>query len=403
MIKINIPSVRVVIILLVMVTACTPTSDTPSPPNLPTITPTDTPLVPTDTLTEVPTEPPTDEPIPTDAALPSELATEYSVFYALPDQVFAYLLTPRRDSPGITAEELVANPGALENQVLGRLRVVESPTGEFQPGDYTITLEPNLEVLSFNGPTDIVRVPVVIRSLPVSLPELRPVAMISSLQMCLAWDTLQICGLVSTPLPSNLQEQLLGAIQELGADPEQFDLDRGIPDVEGDNILEPCLNDIGQEEPSYRQCRSSVLAVPALEPLKALPADPDAIGTSVLVVLENLILENDVFADPDFTRPIGELPPGNYVMYNIVFPEDPLVPGFENWRATLSRVGLSPGVGQDPQYYLRAIIGAPLTGDAVVGEPLEEPEAVISNLWVRGWDGRWSCYFQWRQCPWVSR
>jgi hypothetical protein len=396
-------SVRVVVILLVWVAAaCTPTPVTPTPPTPPTNTPTDTPPAPTDTPTDTP-KPPTDTPEPTatDTPPPSDvdLATEFSVFYALPetspDPGIAYLLTPRRESPGITAEELVANPGALQDQVLGRLRIVRQSTLQLQlpPGDYMITLAPDGEALLFTGAAGEVAVPAVIRALPIPLTD-RPVAMISSVQMCLAWDLLQICGLVSTPLPGPLIEQLNAAVEDLEVNPDSLALDRAIPDVEGDNVLDPCLAELNKDEPDYTQCPASVLAAPAREALPPPPSFPDAISTGVLVVLQDLELPDDVFKEPDTNDPVGLLPAGNYVMYDIVLPEDEVIDTYDEQQITVSRVGLSPVAGAEPEFYLLAIRGAPLQGT-----PPEGPQAVISNLWIEGWDGIWSCYVRSWQCP----
>src|SRR5215211_7886703 len=127
------PPVRVLVALLLWVAGCTPTPVTPKPP---TNTPTDTAPAPTDTPTEEPTatepptieptEPPTEEPTATNTPTPPAPTTDSSVFYALPASSpkpgIAYLLTPRQESPGITAEELAANPGLLDGQPLGTLK-----------------------------------------------------------------------------------------------------------------------------------------------------------------------------------------------------------------------------------------------------------------------------------------
>lgn len=361
-------------------------------------------------ITEAPTEAPTEVPAteapateaPTEPPVIPDLATEVSVFYALPDSGIAYLLTPRQEAPGITAEELAEQPDALDNQVLATFKVVQQLSEELPVDDYTVTLDPGGEAVSFNGTSGAVLFPAVIRSLPLPLPDERPVAMISSVQMCLAWGTLQICALVSTPLPSDLVEQLDAAIQELGAEPGSFALDRSIPDVEGDGMVGICLAELIKDEPNYAECKATVLAAPILESLDPPTAAPDAVSTAVLVVLENLVLDNDVFSDPELTQLKGQLPPGNYLMYDIILPDDPVIGTYNEQPITASRVGLSTGVGQDPEAYLRAVIGAPLTGEAVQGAPPDGPEAVISNLWIRGWDGVWRCYFKERQCPWLQ-
>jgi hypothetical protein len=300
------------------------------------------------------------------------------------------------DITDIKVEELTENPGALEKEALGVLKVVQQLSDELPTDDYALTLDSSGENVLFTGANAAASFPAIIRTLPLPLPESRPVAMISSVQMCLAWDSVQICALVSTPLRDDLREQLATAIQDLGSDPSLFALDRGIPDVEGDNVLDICLAELSKAQPDYTQCRASVLAAPALEALDPPPGVPDAINTGVLVVLEDLQLNDDVFGDPELTDLIGKLPPENFLIYDIVLPDDPVIGTYDEQRITESRAGLSPGVDQDPEFYLRAVIGAPLIGEAIIGIPPEGPEAVISNLWI----GK-SCLFRWRQCPYL--
>lgn len=334
-----------------------------------------------------------------------DLAQELTVIYALPDTGIAYLLTPRREPIEITSEELSQNPSALENQVLGTLTVVQSLRDELPVDTYNIILDPSGESVVYVGTTISAQFQAVIRTLPLPIPEERPIAMISSEQMCLAWNTLQICALVSTPLRDDLSRRIEEAIGNLGVDPNLFAIDRAIPDVEGDNFVAICTEQLSQEAPSYSECNASVLTAPVeiADALPSLPGDPDAIETGLLIVLEDLVLSNDAYSDRELTEPIEELNAGTYLMYDIILPEDSIIGEYDNQQISLSRVGLSSQVGADPDLYLHAVIGAPLVGEAPGGAPPDtRPEAVISNLWVKGWDGKWRCYFRWRQCPWLQ-
>src|SRR5215208_1042116 len=162
----KIKSARAVVVLLIWIAACTSTPTTPTLPTPPTGTPTAT-QTPTNTPTNTATATETPPNTPTNTPSP-DLATEFTVFYALPDTGIAYQLTPRRASPGITAEELVSKPGALEGQVLGTLKVVQQLSEALPPDDYTITLS-GTDSVFFNGTAKVVPLPRVIHTLPVAL------------------------------------------------------------------------------------------------------------------------------------------------------------------------------------------------------------------------------------------
>jgi hypothetical protein len=320
-----------------------------------------------------------------------ELAREFTVFYALPDTGIAFLLTPRREQPDIEKPE----------EVLGALSVVQQLHDELPPDTYAITLGPGQEVVRFIGAERQPEFPAVIRTLPLLVREARPVALIGSEQMCLTWETTQICALVSTPLRGDLLERLVQAVNNLGANPDLFALDRAIPDVEGRNVLADCAEALRTETPAYDKCRASVLAAP-VETADALPPLPSyqesALGTGVLVVLEDL--KEDVYADPDLTQQVGSLPAGSYLMYDIVLPDDPVIGEYDEQQITRSRAGLSTGVNENTKLNLPAVIGAPIVGQAPGGAPPDDrSEDFISNLWRHRWDCHWSCYFKWWQCP----
>jgi len=424
--------VLVVLVIMVLLATCAPQQPTSTPAGIeltePPVeaTPTDTPtdIIPTNTLTQViPSETPTDTPEPTAEETGNpvedfEPAIDLSIIYALSDGA-AYVLTPRRTSPGVKAEELAGDPSALENMILGRLTVVRPLIGELPRGIYTITLDPTGETVVFAGEAGVRNFPAVIRSLPLPIPEPRPVAMISSVQMCIAWDTLQICALISTTLPDDLRQLLESGIQELGANPNSFALDRAVPDLEGDNIVKPCLDELTKQQPDYTKCPASVLAAPAVEALEPPPlppvangagvlaapvqqAEPEVNSTAVLVVLTKLDLAEDAYTDHMLTpvSRVGEVQPGNYLMYDIILSSDQVIDTYDNQQITDSRVGLSTQVGEEPQLYLHAVIGAPLVGDPITGGPPEGDEAVISSLWIKR-NGKWSCYL--RECPYYRR
>ena len=329
----------------------------------------------------------------------NDLAREYTVFYAYPDQGIAFLVTPASQIPTVDPQALANDPALLQNQALGLLTVVRQVNDLLPPDHYAITLESNGEVMTFIGARAEASFPATIRALPGPISKDRPVAMISSEQICLAWDTLQICSLVSTPLREDLKAQLDEAIQATGGDPGLFAVDRAVPDTEGRNVLAACEEALQQEPPAYKECKASVLAAPlaSAEGLPPPPGEPDATGTGTLVVLVDL--EEDVFLDPELTEPIATLSAGNYLMYDIVLPNDPVIAQYDKQQVTESRVGLSTSLGDKPAFYLPANIGYIFMGDALRGEaPDSRSDAVISNLFVRNFSGSWSCYFRWWQC-----
>ena len=318
-----------------------------------------------------------------------DLASDHTVFYAFPDTGIAFLLTPIAGGPGKTAEVLAQEPGNIQNLMLGGLTVISGFSGfPLSQGDYLITLAPDGEELQFtqlNG--DVFSFPAVIRSLPQPLS--RELALITSSQMCLAWNRTQVCALVNAPLRSDLVQQINNAIENLGIDPASIALERAIPDVEGFNMIQRCADALANEPPSYDQCRSTVLAAPAVAD-GAFDATSQAEGTytgiALLVVLEPL--KDQVFLDPQLTQVAEGLPNGDYLTFEVLLSGE--TPTRDEPIPT--RVAQE---GPQGSFYLPAQSGGALIGDPVRGfGPSNEDEAVIANLWCKG-----RCYFKWWQCP----
>jgi len=71
--------------------------------------------------------------------------------------------------------------------------------------------------------------------------------------MCIAWDTLQICANVSTPLRGDMMEQLVVAIQELGANPIRS-RSTVLSRSRGRHVVKPCLVELTKQQPDYTKC-----------------------------------------------------------------------------------------------------------------------------------------------------
>lgn len=321
--------------------------------------------------------------------LPS-LAKTHTVFYAFPDKGIAFLLTPAADAPGPTPDELAAKPKAIDKVILGALTVIQQIHDALPVDDYLMTLAPDGKTVQFTGASAKANFDAVIRSLPLALP--RPLALITSSQMCVAWNTTQICALVPTPLRPDLVEQLTGAIKDVGAEPANFSLERAIPDVEGFGMIETCAKALSETPPAYANCRATVLAAPAVAD-GAFANPPETTGTTtgigVLDVLE--VITDQIFTDPQLTLPTPDLPVGAYRTYEVLLPDETPAPG----KPVATRVRQS-GLAGD--FYLPAVSGGVIIGDPALGfGPSNEEEAIIANLWSRGRCTGW----KWWQCPWI--
>jgi hypothetical protein len=350
------------------------------------------------------------------------LAAEHTVIYALPGTYpsytpvdsgvpnlkpgIAYLLTPRRNAPW--AKDPPIELKNLQDQLLGALKVVQQLIAALPPDTYAISYDPKSDPekpdIKFVGEKNTVTFAGRIDTLPAPIAVGRPVALITSRQMCFTWERTQICAEVPTPLPKELRTQLESAAAKLGV-PGLIDLDGAVPDVEGVNVLKNCESALSVEPPVYDKCTASVLAAPIIEENKVPtpPPPPDTETISASTVLEVLlpiteVVCTDVKCGTDAQK-AGDVPAGPYLMYDLVLKTDPKL----TETATQSRVGMSSGVKSEPAFYLPAVVGASYIGQPAPGLP----EEVISNLWKCKWDnkcGCWkcSCYFKWRQCPWLD-
>jgi hypothetical protein len=354
---------------------------------------------------------------PIEVSLPpsaESLVPEWAAVYALPDNIeyqsadvgpgLVYKLTPVVDF----SQHSIDNPIIAQLTVAQRLPEVSPPL----PTDvYTMTLDAKEGMVVFSGQEEIYTARASATRLSAPIADYRPVALITASQMCVTSRETQVCAQVYTPLLPELQEVLGQTIDELKAEKDWFvSLEQGIPDVEGLEWVWPCKD--------KDECYASVLALAAVSdaiPPPILPPvlpEPEGsvkgailasvapafqtihvtptLAITILAPLTDNICNNINCLDPYS----GVIEAGSYMMYDIVLSGDAAFPGTTIKK---SRVGLSRTVGGGVVYYLPAAIGADYLPDAS-----EEAQAVIANLWNCRKNGRCSCYFKWKQCPWLQ-
>ncbi len=428
--------VLLIVVLIVVLASCSsPSSVTPTVPTLtispprPTDTPTSPPPVATPTPLAMPVVLLPDGVIATAEGiaraqkweLSGVWAPEHTTLYAQPGAGLLYMLSAYHIPSGLrTVEQAIS--GGLDNIVLGVLFVANAAANPSRPpGVYTLALSEKGQYLNFaDGDGKLEKTAAVLRHIKnSSLLADRPFTLISSQQMCLSWDALQVCVPLRTPLPSQDQERLVAAAKELGADPAWFDVTRGIFDIEGVNNLERCASAVKQR--NFEACQPSILVAPISQagrsapippefdklrsgkaPLAAMALAPPLQGgeaglIGIAVVFTNTIEE--VYRDPLLKQPAPNLPADAYLMYDILLPGDPQIGDFDGQPITLSRVELriTPAI----KYYLPDVRNIPLLGDPVTGgaPPVaEESEAAAVHLLLNVF-GRRICVFKARECP----
>lgn len=418
----------IAVLLTVLLTACATPASTPSPPLQPTntptpkITPTNTPLalpvviLPDDIVQQA-------EQIAKQKGLmlSGSWAPEHTTLYALPGPGLVYLFSAYQIPADLRTDKQAVS-GSLDNMVLGILFVTDAasdlPTSFLRPGVYVITLGQAGNLVNFIGAKDSREVQADIRTFKSDLVAARPFALISSEQMCLSWDALQVCARQRTPLPEQLQDDLQKAALSLGASPELFASERGILDIEGVNNLERCAEAV--KERKFTDCQPSILVAPISQnglkappppefaPLKSSRADLASLapaprletGQAGLVGIAVVFAETieEVYRDPALTQRAPNLPADAYLLYDILFTSDPQIGTNDGQPITLSRVELrlSPAV----KYYLPDVRNVPLLGTSVNSTPPAdaEPEAAAVHLLIKAF-GRQICLFKARECP----
>ena len=418
----------IALLLTALLTACVAPASTPTPPLRPTntptpkITPTNTPLaapvviLPDDIIQQA-------EQIAKQKGLTlsGSWAPEHTTLYALPGPGLIYLFSANQ-IPADLRTDKQALSGRLDNVVLGILFVTDAasdlPTSFLRPGVYVLALGQAGNLVNFIGDKDSREVQADIRTFKSDLIAARPFALISSEQMCLSWDALQVCARQRTPLPDQLQDDLQKAALSLGATPELFANERGILDIEGVNNLERCADAVKGGE--FAGCQPSILVAPIsrkgldappppeFDPLKSSRADLASLapaprletGQAGLVGIAVVFSETleEVYRDPQLLTPARSLPADAYLLYDILFTSDPQMGTNDGQPITLSRVELrlSPAV----KFYLPDVRNVPLLGTSVNSTPPAdaEPEAAAVHLLIKVF-GRQICLFKARECP----
>ncbi|MFZ1554245.1 MAG: hypothetical protein WAV53_22830, partial [Anaerolineae bacterium] len=358
-------SLLFVALTAVLLTACSLETPTLAPTDIPTrVSP--TVARPTDTPTPAPPDAVTPLALPP-ILLPDEVieqaqqiakartlkldgawAPERTTVYTEPGRGAIYLLNVFIIPEALRSVDLALS-GALDNQVLGVLYVTPAaadlPSDYLAPGVYVLALGPNGKLLNFFGQAGEPKAQADLRTFKSDLVMAQPFALISSEQMCLAWDALQVCVRQRTPLPVEFQNVLAKAAVGLGVSPELFAIERGMFDIEGVNNLQRCADAV--QERKFEACEPSILVAPInrdgldakpppeYDPLKsgkaplAAPAraplteiaQAGLIG--VAVVFSETIEE--VYRDAELTKPAPSLPADAYLMYDILFASDPQV------------------------------------------------------------------------------
>lgn len=432
------------VLLAALLTGCTgglettaPTR-TPIPPARPTDTP--SPARPTNTPTPAPPGEPFTPivlpvvPLPDDIIAQAEQiaqskslklegawAPEQTTLYALPGIGLIYALNTVDLAPADRKIGLAAD-GQLDNVVLGALFVTDAAAGDpadyFKPGVYVIALGSQGRLVNYFSQDGKREAPADLRTFKSDLVAARPFALISSEQVCLTWDALQVCARQRTPLPQPFQNDLGKAAEQLGVPPGWFAIERGIFDIEGVNNLQRCADAI--KNGAFADCQPSILVAPINEeglkappppdydpltggraPLAALARAPRAetaqaglIG--VAVVFSETI--EDVYNDPQLTARAASLPADAYLVYDVVFGSDPQIGVNNGQPITLSRVELR--VSPLRKFYLPDVRNIPLLGTAVNSNPPADvgSEAAAVHLLLRIF-GRQICVFKARECP----
>ena len=393
-------------------------TDTPTPAPPDAVTPLALPpiLLPNDVITQA-------QQIAKDRKLKLDgaWARERTTVYAEPGRGAIYLLNVFIIPEALRSVDLALS-GALDNQVLGVLYVTPAaadlPPDYLAPGVYVLALGSNGKLLNFFGQAGGPKAQADLRTFKSDRVMARPFALISSEQMCLAWDALQVCVRQRTPLPVEFQNVLAKAANRLGVSPELFAIERGMFDIEGANNLERCAKAIAQGK--FEACEPSILVAPInknglqappppeYDPLLsgkaplAAPARAPLTETAqagligVAVVFTETIEE--VYRDVQLITPAPSLPADAYLMYDILLASDPQIGTNDGQPITLSRVELrlSPAV----KYYLPDVRNVPLLGTAVNSDPPADQESEVAavNLLVRVF-GRQICLFKARECP----
>jgi len=279
-------------------------------------------------------------------------------------------------------------PQPIGGAVLGGMTVLRA-VHDLPADRYVITLdEPNQKLRLISGNGTILTLPAAVRRLLVPLA--RPQALFSSSQICLAWETTEICGQINLGLDKDTINQPLAPEvvlrQGFGLNPEVFDLGQSVTLAAGVQELETCARAFVLNRGAYDGCRSLVLAVP----LRADNAVPSPLGPGTTII--GLVVVRQDIREETYTAPTrtsafhDRLPSGPYLVVEVPQSDDkPLANQVRTtWIALMD---------QNRQLYFLPAVN--LTG--LLGEPRDPPSpdaSVGASLILRN-----RCFFNVYQCP----
>ncbi|MBK6432338.1 hypothetical protein [Candidatus Amarolinea dominans] len=342
-------SLLFVALTAVLLTACSLETPTLAPTDIPTrVSP--TVARPTDTPTPAPPDAVTPLALPP-ILLPDEVieqaqqiakartlkldgawAPERTTVYTEPGRGAIYLLNVFIIPEALRSVDMALS-GALDNQVLGVLYVTPAaadlPPDYLAPGSTSWRLAPTASCSTSSARRAGLKAQADLRTFKSDLVMAQPFALISSEQMCLAWDALQVCVRQRTPLPVEFQNVLAKAAVGLGVSPELFAIERGMFDIEGVNNLQRCADAV--QERKFEACEPSILVAPInrdgldakpppeYDPLKsgkaplAAPARAPLteIAQAGLIGVAVVFTETieEVYRDAELTKPRRRCPP----------------------------------------------------------------------------------------------
>jgi hypothetical protein len=313
------------------------------------------------------------------------LALEDTALYGQ-DGMVAALFTPVADLPIVAASELVnqiqqGDLGVLNGQPLGALTVVGPGIQLLAPDDYVLTVNANGTIV-FTG-KDSLQLPVTVYNLPSPLS--RPVAFVTATQKCVAWAQIKLCAESPAPQRDAVFERIVQAVEELkqireDLQLEQINIKQAVALVAGADQLNSCANGLKGDQANYADCQALVIAAPAVtDGAFSAPDESGPItGIGILVVLNEAggkdipAIREEVFADPALTKPLGTLPTGAYLVYDVQV--DTERKPADGTRITSVRLS-----GPQGDFYLPAVNRALLSGERVYGPGADTQDAAVAT------------------------
>ena len=322
-----------------------------------------------------------------------ELALEDTVLYGQ-DELVAELFTPAANLPSVAADALVTqikqgDLDLLNRRPLGALTIVHSRDQRLAPDDFVLTITPKGEIM-FAG-KDAPQLAATVYNLPQPLS--RPAAFVTATQKCIAWNKTKICADSPAQQSDAILERLTQAVDELKKLREdlrldQIDINQAVALVAGAAELNSCANGLKGDQARYDNCRALVIAAPAVKDgAFSAPEEHGLItGIGIIMVLDKI--REEVFADPELTKPLDTLPSGAYLVYDVQV--DTARKLADGTRVTSVRLS-----GTQGDFYLPAVNGVLLSGERVYGAgPATQAAAVTASLILRN-----RCFIRAGRCP----